>query len=70
MPADRILIETDSPFLAPVPVRGKVCEPAYVAYTAAFLATLRGTDVATIAHQTRDNFFRLFTRARAPGPAR
>ncbi len=70
LPADRILIETDSPFLAPVPVRGKVCEPAYVAYTAAFLATLRGTDVATIAHQTRDNFFRLFTRARAPGPAR
>ncbi len=66
LPADRLLIETDSPFLAPVPLRGKVCEPAYVAHTAAFLATLRGTDIGTIATQTADNFFRLFTRARRP----
>ncbi len=64
LPADRILVETDSPFLSPVPVRGRVCEPAYVAHTAAFLATLRGTDPATVARQTSDNFFRLFTRAR------
>jgi TatD DNase family protein len=64
LPADRILVETDSPFLSPVPVRGKVCEPAYVAHTAAFLAKLRATDPATIARQTSDNFFRLFTRAR------
>ena len=64
LPADRILVETDSPFLSPVPHRGKVCEPAYVTHTAAFLATLRGTDAETIAQQTSDNFFRLFTRAK------
>ncbi|MGI4879410.1 MAG: TatD family hydrolase [Janthinobacterium lividum] len=66
LPDDRILIETDSPFLAPVPMRGKVCEPAYVAHTAAVLAGLRGVDVATIAEQTADNFFRLFSKATRP----
>jgi TatD DNase family protein len=66
LPADRILIETDSPFLAPVPMRGKVCEPAYVAHTAAVLAGLRGVDVAMIVTQTGDNFFRLFSKATRP----
>ena len=63
IPADRLLIETDSPFLAPVPHRGKSCEPAFVADTAQFLATLRGMSVEDLAEQTRDNFFRLFSKA-------
>jgi TatD DNase family protein len=63
IPADRLLIETDSPFLAPVPHRGKSCEPAFVADTAQFLASLRGISVEDLAHQTRDNFFRLFSKA-------
>ena len=66
LPADRILVETDSPFLAPVPLRGKVCEPAYVIHTAAFLAQLRGVEPAALAKQTTANFFRLFTRAVPP----
>ncbi len=66
IPADRILVETDSPFLAPVPMRGKVCEPAYVAHTAAFLAKLRGVDIDTLTAQTTDNFFRLFAKATRP----
>jgi TatD DNase family protein len=63
IPADRLLIETDSPFLAPVPHRGKSCEPAFVADTAQFLASLRGISVEDLAHQTRDNFIRLFSKA-------
>ena len=63
IPADRLLIETDSPFLAPVPHRGKSCEPAFVADTAQFLATLRGISIEDLAQQTRDNFFRLFSKA-------
>ena len=66
LPADRILVETDSPFLAPVPLRGKVCEPAYVAHTAGFLARLRGLTLDDLAATTTDNFFRLFTRATRP----
>lgn len=65
LPADRLLIETDSPFLAPVPNRGKVCEPAFVADTARFLADLRGTSVEALAEQTAANFRALFTKARA-----
>lgn len=65
IPEDRLLIETDSPFLAPVPHRGRVCEPAYVADTARFLASLRGTDAETLAAQTSANFFALFRKARA-----
>ncbi len=68
LPAERLLVETDSPFLAPVPVRGKVCEPAYVAHTARFLADLRGVSPEALAEQTTANFFRLFTRAE-PGAA-
>jgi TatD DNase family protein len=63
IPDDRLLVETDSPFLAPVPHRGKVCEPAYVADTAAFVAGLRGTDTAHIKAVTTANFFNLFNKA-------
>jgi len=62
LPADRILVETDSPFLAPVPYRGKRCEPAYVAETAKVLAETRGVSAAEIARQTTENFFRLFDK--------
>jgi TatD DNase family protein len=66
VPADRILVETDAPFLAPPPHRGKRNEPAYVAETAAVLAELRGVDMRTIADLTTENFFRLFSKARRP----
>lgn len=65
IPADRLLIETDAPFLAPVPHRGRTCEPAFVADTARFLAGLRGEDVAALGDRTTTNFFRLFTKAAA-----
>jgi TatD DNase family protein len=64
VPEDRLLIETDAPFLAPVPHRGRPCEPAFVADTARFLADLRGVDVGSLATTTSANFFRLFTKAR------
>jgi len=64
VPEDRLLVETDSPFLAPVPHRGRVCEPAYVVDTAAFIAELRGTDVEQIKMRTTANFFNLFNKAR------
>jgi TatD DNase family protein len=63
IPADRLLIETDSPYLAPVPHRGHQNEPAYVADVAAFIAELRGVTVETLAAQTSENFFRLFSQA-------
>jgi TatD DNase family protein len=63
IPADRLLVETDSPFLAPVPHRGKTCEPAYVADTAAFVAELRGTTREALAEQTTANFYGLFKKA-------
>ena len=63
IPDDRLLIETDAPFLAPVPHRGKSCEPAYVADTARFLSELRGVSIETLAEQSRVNFFNLFTKA-------
>jgi TatD DNase family protein len=65
VPAERLLVETDSPYLAPVPFRGKRCEPAYVAHTAAKLAAVRGLGIAALAELTTANFHRLFTRARA-----
>ena len=65
VPDDRLLVETDAPFLAPVPHRGKVCEPAFVSDTCAFVANLRGTTAEAVAEQTGANFFRLFTKARA-----
>ncbi len=60
VPDDRLLIETDTPFLAPVPMRGKRNEPAFVAHVAAMLAKVRGTDVETIARLTSQNARRLF----------
>jgi TatD DNase family protein len=65
IPLDRLLIETDSPFLAPVPHRGRPCEPAYVADTARFLADLRGEPLDALAAATAANFRRLFAKAAA-----
>jgi TatD DNase family protein len=62
LPADRILVETDAPYLAPGRYRGKRCEPAYVAETAKVLAEVRGTSLENIARQTTENFFRLFRK--------
>jgi TatD DNase family protein len=59
---DRLLIETDAPFLAPVPHRGKTCEPAFVADTARLVADLRGVGVEALAGQTDRNFYQLFTK--------
>lgn len=64
IPADRLLIETDSPYLAPVPYRGKTNQPAYVVEVAGFLAALRGQSVGELAKQTTDNFYRLFPLAK------
>ena len=63
VPADRLLVETDSPFLAPVPHRGKPCEPAFVADTAAFVAELRGVALDELAETTTANFFSLFGKS-------
>lgn len=63
IPADRLLVETDSPFLAPVPHRGKPCEPAFVANTAQFLADLRGETLDELAANTTRNFTALFSKA-------
>ncbi|MEE9321073.1 MAG: TatD family hydrolase [Granulosicoccus sp.] len=59
-PLDRILVETDAPYLAPAPHRGKMNEPAYVRHTAEFVAELRGISLDALAEATTDNFFRLF----------
>jgi TatD DNase family protein len=66
IPADRLLVETDSPFLAPVPHRGKPCEPAFVADTARFVAGLRGESPEALAAETTRNFFALFSRCAPP----
>ena len=63
-PKDRMLVETDAPFLAPTPYRGQTNQPSYVKYTGEFLANLRGEDVNTFAKATTDNFYRLFKRAK------
>lgn len=63
IPEDRLLVETDAPFLAPVPNRGKVCEPAFVADTARFVAELRGVSPEALAAATSKNFMKLFTKA-------
>lgn len=63
LPADRILVETDAPYLAPGPWRGKRNEPAYVAETARVLGETRGVSAEEIARQTTDNFFRVFAKA-------
>lgn len=66
IPADRLLVETDAPFLAPTPHRGKRNEPAFVRHTAQILAETRGVGLAEIAAQTSANFFRLFDRVPPP----
>ncbi|WP_339690735.1 TatD family hydrolase [uncultured Parasphingorhabdus sp.] len=64
LPADRLLVETDAPFLAPVPHRGKTGEPAFVADTARYLAELREEEYGTLCETTGRNFYRLFSKAR------
>lgn len=66
LPLDRLLIETDAPFLAPEPYRGKRNEPAYIKYTAEFIANLKNISVQEVADQTTNNFFDLFTKVRKP----
>lgn len=66
LPLDRLLVETDAPYLAPIPYRGKRNEPAYVAHTAAKVAQLQGKAVAEVAAATSDNFFKLFTKVARP----
>ena len=66
VPLDRLLVETDAPYLAPVPMRGKRNEPAFVAHTAAALAALKGITAEALAGVTTDNFFRLFTKVARP----
>ena len=63
IPLDRLLVETDSPFLAPQPLRGKTCRPEYVGHTGAFLADLLGLGKEEFAKVTTENFYRLFDRA-------
>jgi TatD DNase family protein len=66
LPPDRILLETDAPYLAPVPHRGRRNEPAYVVETARVLAETRGVSLREITRQTTDNFFRLFAKVPRP----
>ena len=63
LPIERLLVETDSPYLAPAPVRGRPCEPAYVAHTAAFVAGLRGIELDELTARTTENFYTLFSKA-------
>ena len=63
IPLERLLVETDSPYLAPVPYRGKSNQPKYVKSVAEFVAELKGVSYDALCEQTTDNFFRLFTRA-------
>ncbi|TCQ08304.1 TatD family hydrolase [Sphingomonas sp. PP-CC-3A-396] len=67
LPIERLLIETDAPFLAPVPHRGKTGEPGFVADTAQFLADLRGENVKELSRRTAENFHALFAKTRASG---
>ena len=63
LPEDRLLVETDAPFLAPIPHRGRTGEPAFVGDTARFVAQLRGVTPEILAQQTSDNFYNLFSKA-------
>jgi TatD DNase family protein len=66
LPEERLLVETDSPYLAPMPMRGRKNEPSFVVHTADFLAQLRNTPRERLDRVTTDNFFRLFTKAARP----
>jgi len=66
VPLDRLLVETDAPFLAPMPHRGKTNEPAFVVHTARMLAELKGVSESELAAATTENFFRLFTKIQRP----
>ena len=68
-PVERILVETDAPYLAPVPKRGKRNEPAFVAHTARVVAGLVGLSEEAFARRSTENFFRLFSRAERPAAA-
>jgi len=68
VPADRLLVETDAPYLAPVPLRGKKNEPAFLPHTAALLAAERGVSPAALAATTTANFLRLFAKIGQTGP--
>ncbi len=67
VPLDRMLVETDAPYLAPEPYRGKTNEPSYVVHTAAALAAVKGITPEALAEATTDNFFRLFRKVKRPG---
>ncbi|PPR20546.1 MAG: putative metal-dependent hydrolase YcfH [Alphaproteobacteria bacterium MarineAlpha10_Bin1] len=66
LPLDRLLLETDAPYLAPAPKRGKRNEPAFMVHTAGRIAELRGIELEDLAAATTGNFFRLFTRCTRP----
>ncbi len=66
VPLDRLLIETDAPYLAPEPYRGKLNEPAYMVHTAAALAAARGIPAADLARATTENFYRIYTKVKRP----
>ncbi len=69
LPLSRILVETDSPYLAPVPKRGKPNEPSFLVHTVAELARLKGISVEELSAATTANFYRLFAKAQPPAPA-
>ena len=66
LPLDRLMVETDAPYLTPVPKRGRLNEPAYVAHTAAKVAEVVGLEPTALAKQTTENFYCLFAKARPP----
>jgi len=66
VPLERLLVETDAPYLAPMPLRGKTNEPAFVVHTARMLAGLKGVSEDELAAATTENFFRLFTKVKRP----
>ena len=66
VPLENLLVETDAPYLSPEPMRGRVCEPAYVTHTARVLADVKGVSLDVISKQTTDNFFRIFTKITPP----